>query len=338
MGSCINTMNYDLVKTYLSKIGEPDFRLKQLRAAILHGAEDWADVKGWSKALIESASSKFEFLSYQNSEIYLSKDDTRKAALKLKDGSVIETVLMEPIPGTLSVCVSCEVGCPMNCSFCATGRMGFKRVLTTEEITDQWLFWKSYNPSHLVFMGMGEPLHNQANVFQAIHNLHDFYGVGWRKMSLSTSGITPGIEAFGLEFPQMNLAISLHAGTDPLRTQLMPINKTYSLEMLKEAIINYLKLTPRQVMFEYLLIKGVNDHEEAFSALLSWLKNFPKRLIHINLIRYNPTGIFEAPETETVSKWKHQLNDLKISCSIRKNLGVDIMGACGQLATNRISE
>jgi 23S rRNA (adenine2503-C2)-methyltransferase len=226
----------------------------------------------------------------------------------------------------------------MNCAFCATGQMGFKRLLTAEEITDQWLFWQTYRPSHLVFMGMGEPFHNQAEVFKAMTDLHTYYQLGWRRMSVSTSGILPGILALAHEFPKVNLAISLHACIPPLREKLMPVTKLYPLAALRDTLLKYLQITPRQLVFEYLLLKDVNDTPTAFAALVDWLKPFPKRLIHLNLIRYNPTGAFAAPPIATVQKWKADLNRLHLSASIRKSLGTDIQGACGQLATQSKSK
>ncbi len=335
-------MNLTKTRLFLEQLHQPQFRLTQLAKAVVNQkASSWDTITGWSKELQRQASDNLSpFYSYQSYQLYRSSDGTQKAALTLHDGAVIETVLMEPVPHTYSVCVSCEVGCPMNCAFCATGKMGFKRPLADEEISDQWLFWLHPHgggqPTHLVFMGMGEPFHNRANVFAAISQLHDFYGLGFRKMSVSTSGIPDGIQALAQDFPQVNLAISLHAPTDQLRSQIMPVNQAYNLATLAKAINHYLNVTPRQVMLEYLLLKRVNDSSIVRDQLVSWLKQFPLRLIHVNLIRYNPTGSFESPDKEVVKTWKQKLNQEHISCSIRKNLGTDIMGACGQLANSNL--
>lgn len=328
-------MNFKLVKQYLEDHTYPSYRYAQLTAAIVRGANSWQSVTGWPTSLINGLTQTASFCTFTDSVELTAADGTKKVVLTLSDGAKIETVLMQPKPGIFSVCVSSEVGCAMNCAFCATGKMGFTRPLTDEEITDQWLYWQKYHPSHLVFMGMGEPFHNQANVFAAIATLHNEYRLGSRKMSLSTCGLVPGILALAETFPQINLAISLHAASDDLRQRLMPISRRYNLSALQTALNAYYKQTKRQVMFEYLLLKGVNDQPEHFQALITWLSLFPKPLVHLNLIRYNPTDTpFEAPSKDLIYTWKAKLALMGISVSIRKNLGDDIHGACGQLCLN----
>lgn len=334
-------MNFNQVKLDLSAIGEPAYRLTQLTAAVKSGAVSWSEIKGWPKSLI-SHFSQTPFVTYQSVQVLTSIDGTRKAKLVLLDGAQIETVCMTPKPGIVSVCVSSEVGCPMGCAFCATGAMGFKRALTSEEITDQWLFWlklqtKNHEPAanHLVFMGMGEPFHNQAQVFESIADLHNYYELGWRKISISTCGVIPGITALSKTYPQVNLAISLHSAVAAVRQTLMPISRAYSLDALRQAVSDYLKETGRQIMFEYILLSGVNDQISDRKALIAWVSTLPQSLIHVNLIRFNPVGtIYHEPTKDGVGAWKKALIKAGISCSIRKNLGTDIYGACGQLATN----
>jgi 23S rRNA (adenine2503-C2)-methyltransferase len=330
-------MNFSLVSSYLQKHNHPGYRYTQLVSSIKKGTSTWNEVTGWPNDLQNALQKEVPFVTYQKSELWESSDGTKKAKLSLRDGLAIETVLMQPKAGEYSVCVSCEVGCPMACAFCSTGKMGFKRLLTAEEITDQWLFWQTYKPTHLVFMGMGEPFHNQAQVFEAIRQLTDphTYNLGDRKISISTCGVLPGITALSQTYPQVNLAISLHAATTKVRSHLMPITNAYPLPKLQTTLLEYLKHTSRQLMFEYILLKGVNDQEADQKALISWLKPFPSHLIHINLIRYNPTNSkYKVPEKNEVLRWKRQLEAAHLSVSIRKNLGTDIFGACGQLATS----
>lgn len=332
-------MNFEAIKTSLRQLAQPQYRFDQLLTAVNSGVEDYHQIKGWPKSLIQTISGSFPLSSFISSQTYQSDDGTVKAALTLTDNQVIETVLMAPKPKQFSVCVSCEIGCPMGCSFCATGKQGLSRPLTAEEITDQWLFWLNYaqlhripQPHHLVFMGMGEPFHNQSPVFAALDTFHLYYRLGWRKLSISTCGLTQGILALAHRYPQVNLAISLHAATDSLRSQLMPVNLAYPLSTLFSTLKVYLQQTNRQLMFEYLLISGVNDSASDRQTLIKLLKTLPTHLVHLNLIRYNSTGSFTAPSQSRVGEWKQAIKSTGISVTIRKNLGTDISGACGQLA------
>jgi len=329
-------MNFDFIEQYIKTHQHENFRYSQLVHAVQKGITTWDGVLGWPDGLKNELQNIIPFTSYTASQVWTSTDGTKKALLTLQDGQQIETVLMEPKSGHWSVCISCEVGCPMNCAFCATGKMGFKRALTAEEITDQVLFWRSEGNevNSVVFMGMGEPFHNTKSVYQAIDVLRDIYGLGQRHISVSTCGIPAEIVAFGEKYPQLNLAISLHAATDPVRKELMPIARNHSLEEVKQALLTYLRTTKRQLMFEYLLINGVNDGPKDQQALVAYLQAFPKQLIHVNLIRYNQTYRgFEPTPVSRVKHWKQWLITHSISASIRKNLGMDIQGACGQLAT-----
>jgi adenine C2-methylase RlmN of 23S rRNA A2503 and tRNA A37 len=338
-------MNIDAITLYLKSLSVPDFRSKQLLNAINQGVISWQDVVVWPKILRDMCEKNGSFVTWIKNEVIISDDGTKKAILTLNDHRVIETVLMEPKPGHWSVCLSSEVGCPMNCAFCATGSLGFTRKLTSEEITDQYLFWLSFirksnfinRISSVVFMGMGEPFHNKKEVFAAIVAINTHYGIGSRHISVSTCGIPEGIDDLGINFPQVNLAISLHSANDSTRSKLMPINKKTTLNVLKNTIKTYLARTGRQVMFEYLLIDDINDREIDREELIAWLKDLPINLIHINLIRYNQTYLGFTPSSiNMVTKWRAILEKRGISASVRKNLGQDIDGACGQLASKSI--
>ncbi len=315
----------------------------KLLTSIQKGNAGWDNVIGWPSDLQKEIAGSIPYVSWKNNAVYSSQDGTKKALLTLLDDKQIETVLMQVKPDHWSVCISCEVGCPMNCAFCATGKMGFKRQLSAEEITDQVFFWQLYlkqtqssiKIKSIVFMGMGEPFHNSQAVYQAIADLHEVYHFGHRHVSISTCGIPSEIISFGKKYPQANLAISLHAATEEVRQSLMPIAQGCSLSELRGSLLQYLRFTKRQLMFEYLLISGVNDRPQDQKALLSYLGSFPPHLIHVNLIRYNQTYRgFEPSPVSRVKHWKQWLISHGISASIRKNLGVDIQGACGQLAAN----
>ena len=278
-------------------------------------------------------------------EVLISKkDDSVKARITLKDGLQIESVLMRHEDGRNTVCVSCMVGCPLGCLFCATGKMGMKRNLTTEEILEQVIFFERYIKNlklkiknyvtNVTFMGMGEPFLNYDNVLSAIKILNnkDYFNIGARSLSISTAGIVEGIKKLSEEGLQINLAISLHAPNNKLRESLMPIDKRYPLGDVLKAVDEYIKKTKRKVMFEYVLIKGVNDSDENAKELADLMR---KKLYFLNLILYNDTGIFKASDTKRVEGFKKVLEREKINFVQRYRFGDDIAAACGQFATNK---
>jgi 23S rRNA (adenine2503-C2)-methyltransferase len=288
-----------------------------------------------------------------------SKDDrTRKILLELSDGKLIESVLMLYPPigennARATVCVSTQAGCAFGCTFCATGQMGFDRHLTAGEIVAQVLIfarelrdapWAAKglpgsaaidHITNIVLMGMGEPLHNYDNVLQALRilNSSDGFNLGARHMTVSTVGLVPAIRKFSQEQLQVNLAISLHAPTDELRSKTMPINQKYPLEELIAACKEYIAASGRQVTFEYVLLAGVNDTEEhahQLGTLLAPLKQFA----HVNCIPVNATSAdFKSPSGEAISAFRKVLFEHSISNSVRAERGDDIAAACGQLRT-----
>jgi len=363
----------------LKEKGEKDYRLKQVKKAVFVDLiKDWEEATTLSKELREEIKKEFPVSVSEPLNIIESKNkDSTKAVFKLKDGNIIETVLMRRLntkeddakAGRNTVCVSSQAGCAMNCGFCATGKMGLKRNLTGEEIIDQVLFFARHlrkwqgetltsnvkvSPCHeryekvnnVVFMGMGEPFLNYENTVQAIRILNDKDGfnLGIRHISVSTCGIIPGIEKFADENLQVNLAISLHAADDETRTKLMPINKKYPLAELMKAVGDYIKKTNRKVMFEYLLIDGVNDRAEDAANLAKLMKN---SLYHVNLIKYHDTGLARnasnlaceagradfksSPQTKR-TQFFDALKKLGVSVTFRVSFGEDILAACGQLA------
>lgn len=265
-------------------------------------------------------------------------------SVEMTEYDLIETVLISPKPGIWSACISCQVGCAMGCRFCATGKMGFKRDLTAEEITDQILFWRQYLKSNkiegifstIVYMGMGEPFNNWNQVAESVRNLTDekLFGFGSRSLSISTSGIAEGIERMALEFPQVNLAISLHFASDEKRDRFMPVNKKDNLENLREALKKYFTITNRKVFLEYIMLDGINDTALDAKILADFIYSIGNtHLLHMNLIRYNLTSEDLKPSSKTRTQiFKQELEKHNINATIRKSLGEEIQAACGQLA------
>lgn len=273
-----------------------------------------------------------------------SKDGrARKAALALPDGALIETVLLRPSDRRWTTCISCQVGCAVGCTFCATGLMGLSRSLTVDEITDQVLFWRQHMKAenlpgrldNVVYMGMGEPFAVYETLSESLRVLMDQrqFGIGARHISVSTSGVAPKIELFGADFPQVNLAISLHAAEDGLRARLVPLNKAYDLSCLAQALKAYLGKSSRKVFFEYVLLAGENDRPEDARRLVGYVKSIGAlERLHVNLIVFNPTDTPHRPSSEEQARrFQRALLDAGLKATVRQNLGQDIQGACGQL-------
>jgi 23S rRNA (adenine2503-C2)-methyltransferase len=328
-------MNLSKLEEILKK--EPAFRLKQAKKAVFFDMiENWSQASTLSKDLRDRLQKEVPLEI--KGRMLVSKDErTVKAAIELEDGLMIETVLMKHTDKRNTICVSSQVGCPLGCLFCVTGTMGLKRNLEPTEIVEQVLFFARYlkkqkeKVTNIVFMGMGEPFLNWVPVKKAIEILNDdnCFGIGARKISVSTAGITEGIEKLTEDFPQINLAISLHAPDDKLRGELMPVNKKYSIAKILQAVDEYIKKTNRKVMFEYVMLNGVNDSDEQAKKLSKLLK---RPLYMVNLIAYNPNGWFESSPVERIKKFKAILEKAGIFATQRYRFGTDIEAACGQLA------
>ena len=327
-------MDIKKLETILSR--EPGFRLRQAKKAIFSQLiENWDELSVFPLILREKLNKELP-LSIK-ADVFESRDKkTAKIMIDLKDGLKIESVLMRHQDGRNTVCVSCQAGCSLGCRFCATSKIGFKRNLDEWEITEQVLFFNRYlkkeqkRVTNVVFMGMGEPFLNYENVIDAVKILNhkDFFNIGARHISISTAGITKGIEKLSQEPFQLNLAISLHAANNKLRSKIMPINGKYPIEKILEAVDNYINKTKRKVMFEYLLIKGINDSE---SDALELAKLMKKPLYFLNLILYNPTGDFQRSSPERIRKFKEILKKQGIQFVQRHRFGGDLEAACGQL-------
>lgn len=323
---------------------EPPYRLKQIKKAIFKDLiENWYKATSLPRKLQQELLKNCPIFELEEEKRLISKDQkTIKVLFKLRDGSKIESVLMKHKDGRKTVCVSTQVGCSIGCKFCATGQRGFKRNLSVSEIIDQVLFFarllKKSNEkvTNIVFMGVGEPFLNYDNVLMAIKILNDKDGfnLGARHISISTAGIIEGIKKLTKEPVQINLAISLHAPTNELRTQLMPINRVYPIERILAAVDNYIKKTKRRVMFEYLMIDGVNDSEQQAEELSQlFKKTFKKPIYFVNLISFNPIGHskFKPSPGWKIKKFQEILEKAGIPVTQRYRFGREIKAACGQL-------
>jgi len=338
-------MNLKKIEKILDK--EPSFRLKQIKKAVFQDLiADWNEITTLPHNLRQNLQEISPIIKLKPEKILTSKDNqTIKVLFELEDGFKIESVLMrhsssmEDRSGRNTVCISSQVGCAMNCQFCATGQQGFKRNLFDWEIVEQVLFFARLlgkdkeKINNVVFMGMGEPFLNYENVLEAIKVLNDKNGfnLGSRHISISTCGIVEGIKKFAKESLQVNLAISLHAPNNELRSKLMPINDAYPIEKILEAVDEYIEKTKRRVMFEYLMMDGVNDSPFLAQNLAKILK---KPLHFVNLISFNPIGHSEFKPSPgwKIKKFKEVLEKAGISVTQRHRFGKEIKAACGQLA------
>lgn len=329
------------IARYISEIGELPFRAEQIwRGMYESGWKEINDFTPLPKTLRDSISKRFNLGELELEQEQRSEDgSTRKYLYRLRDGAAIETVLMA-YTDRQTVCISSQVGCAMGCSFCATGNMGFSRNLTRGEIIEQVLATSALlrkekkSLTNIVLMGMGEPFHNYEAVLGAIRVLNDPRGfnLGMRRFTISTVGLAPQILRFAEERTQINLALSLHAADDQLRSMIVPINKKYPLAELMAACDEYIDKTKRRVTVEWALIAGVNDGPEQAKKLARLLSG---KLYHVNLIQLNPVKHYPGmpSELERAAEFQQILNDAGIPCTIRLRRGIDIQAGCGQLAS-----
>lgn len=335
------SLDYDEWKNLIEQWGEPRFRADQI-CQWLYGQKvfNYNDMSNLSKNL-RSRLSENVLMTLPILIKESRSDGTVKYLWQLSDGEKIESVLLNH-GGHKTACISTQVGCALNCAFCATGGMGFKRNLNSGEILGQFLSMERLLPekaiNNIVFMGMGEPLLNEANLLKSIRALNNpkMRNLGARHITISTSGIVPGIEDLAdFEVP-LRLSVSLHAPNDALRSKLMPINKKYPLQRLVDALRFYKRRTGERITIEYILIAGVTDAPELayeIAALLNGIEPY------INLIPYNPVfnknKNFRRSSDAAIKAFCAVLTELKIEFEVRRERGADIMAACGQLAALR---
>lgn len=305
------------------------------------GVLDFNYMSDIPQKLREMLVDKFYISELKLLKLLKSEDGTAKLLLGLKDGNCVEAVII-PTRERVTACVSSQVGCKFGCNFCASGMLGFKRNLSVGEIIDQVIYLKDTAPdnklTNLVFMGIGEPMDNYANVMKAIRIINSGQGfnIGARKITISTSGVIPGIESLSREELQVELSVSLHAADDKLRTALMPVNKKYPLKELIKACKEYSLKTNRQVTFEYILIKGVNADIGNARNLVKLLEGF--KLSKVNIIPFNSILEFKAQTADkaTIISFQDYLAKHGVHAILRKERGEDIGAACGQLRLSHV--
>jgi 23S rRNA (adenine2503-C2)-methyltransferase len=291
------------------------------------GYEQMTNLPDWLRGRLER---EVPFSTLELVQEAKADDGTVKALFRTHDGHPVEAVLMRFRDGRRSVCLSSQSGCPLTCTFCATGQMRFGRNLTASEILDQALYFRRIEPiDHAVFMGMGEPMLNLESVLESARALPDV-GVTWRRTTISTVGWLPGLRKFVDEVEEpIRLALSLHAPTDELRSELMPVNDRYPLTEVIAECNRYFALHRRKVFVEYVMLRGVNDRVEQARALADLLD--PK-VFKVNLIPYNPTGMFDGSSPKAIAAFKNVLGRARVPVTVRLTRGRDIAAACGQLA------
>jgi 23S rRNA (adenine2503-C2)-methyltransferase len=328
-------MDLQLLDETLTARGEPGFRARQVWAWVARGARGYEEMTNISAALREQLTLEVPFSALELREEAHSDDGTVKALFATPDGRPLEAVLMRFRDGRRSICVSSQSGCPLTCSFCATGRMKFARNLTASEILEQALhFRRTEAIDHCVFMGMGEPMLNLDNVLAACERLPEI-GVTHRRTTISTVGWIPGIEKLTESEMPIRLALSLHAADEALRSEIMPVNERYPLADVIEACRAFYARKRRRVFVEYVMLAGVNDRYEQAVALARVLKKRDEEqpIFKVNLIPFNPTDSeFEGSSRESIAAFRTTLEANGIPATVRLTRGRDIAAACGQLA------
>lgn len=336
---CLKNLTLPEMEDWMRSIGERPFRARQLfRHIYVRRIDSWEECSDLSKAFRTRLTYGSRLETLQLLEQRRSEDGTTKYLFGLDDGHCVESVLI-PDPPRQTLCISSQVGCAMGCKFCVTGSLGFKRNLTTGEIVDQVCRVQQLMPidkriTNLVFMGMGEPLANYEAVLKAVRIFTDPNGLDFshRRITLSTAGLVPQLYRLGKESP-INLAISLHATDNNLRSELMPVNRSYPLEKLMAACRDYPLAPRKRITFEYILMREMNDrvhHARELVRLLSGVR------AKINLIPFNPhpgSGLMK-PGDEEVLLFQEILQNAGYTAIIRQSRGSDIGAACGQLAAN----
>ena len=319
----------------LAALGEPKFRAGQVYTWLHRGARSFDEMTNLSKALREKLAAQYELTCPTVARrLQSARDGTIKYLWRLSDGNCVESVLMRYHHGN-TVCISCEVGCPMGCAFCASTRGGLVRRLRPSEMLDQVLFTQidsGLPVSNIVLMGIGEPLDNYDTVlrFLQLVNSPEGMNIGMRHISLSTCGLVDKIDSLAQQDLQLTLSVSLHAPTDEIRSGIMPINRRYNIETLLAACKRYFERTGRRISFEYAMIRGLNDTPEMADILIKKLRGIAA---HVNLIPLNEVA--ESPlkpsYPDVVRAFQQRLEAHGIPATVRRTLGGDINASCGQL-------
>ncbi|MBI2870050.1 MAG: 23S rRNA (adenine(2503)-C(2))-methyltransferase RlmN [Chloroflexi bacterium] len=347
----LSDLTFEEMDALVMALGEPRFRAGQLRQWFYRRlAASFDEMTDLPLAFRQALAARAGLCCLKPLREVSGADGTVKTLFALDDGKNLETALIpsrSPAKERHTLCVSTQVGCPVGCTFCATGRQGFERNLRRGEIIDQALYFArrlkepgkgsdAARITNLVFMGMGEPLLNYAAVWSAVETLNapEGFGLGARNITISTSGIVPGIKRLAGEKLEVNLAVSLHAADDALRDSLVPVNRKYPLKMLLPACREYVEATGRRISFEYILFAGINDSVTQARRLAHLLARLN---CHVNLIAANPTGnkTFRPPARQAILEFENELRRLGINATLRQSRGTDIDGGCGQLRSRQ---
>lgn len=331
----IHSLDRAGVDALCQSLGQPAFRARQLWHWLYERRlTDWNQASNLPRAMLDALRETFRLDAATRASVQGEPDGARKLLVRLTDGDAVETVLI-PAADRRTVCVSTQVGCRHHCAFCASGQAGWRRNLEAGEIVGQVLLaWQEYGerPTHVVFMGIGEPMDNYDATLTAVRilNDHDGINIGARRITLSTCGVVPGIERLGGEGLQIELSVSLHAPDDALRSRLMPVNRKYPLDVLMPACRAYAERTGRIVTFEYTLIRGVNDTPEHARQLVARMAGIQGR---VNLIPLSPVPEFsgETSTPEAAQAFMAVLERAGINVTLRSSRGAGVRGACGQL-------
>jgi 23S rRNA (adenine2503-C2)-methyltransferase len=333
------------IEALMTRLGEPRYRAGQLLDWVYQKrAASFTDMTNFPRTLREKLAGEVKLASVTPVRSVSGRDGTTKTLLELYDGRTIETALMSGSKsGGYTVCLSSQVGCAVCCPFCATGQQGYERNLAVSEIVDQALYFARYlgdkgAVANIVFMGMGEPLANYGDVLGAVTRLNAPWGLGLgaRNITISTSGMVPGIHKLSKEKLQVGLAVSLHAANDELRDILVPLNRKYPLSSLMGACRDYITLSGRRVTFEYCLFHGVNDSLVQARELAHLIHGLNA---HVNLIAANPTAgaKFKPPARDAVLAFESELGRLGVNATLRRSYGQDIEAGCGQLKSQELA-
>ncbi|MEI6866434.1 23S rRNA (adenine(2503)-C(2))-methyltransferase RlmN [Flavicella sp.] len=340
----IRALTKEELRVFFVESGDKAFRGNQvyewLWSKSAHKFEDMTNVSLATRTMLKE---NFVINHIQVDDIQRSSDGTVKNAVRLHDGLIVESVLI-PTDTRTTACVSSQVGCSLDCKFCATARLKRMRNLNPDEIYDQVaainqesLLYFDHKLSNIVFMGMGEPLMNYKNVLASIEKITSPEGLGMspKRITVSTSGVPKMIKKLADDDVKFNLAISLHSAIDEVRTRIMPFNKIFPLADLKEALEYWYEKTNRAVTYEYIVWGGINDNKEAIRALVKFCKHIPSK---VNIIEYNPIddGEFQQASKKSISDYVSILEMNDIVVNVRRSRGKDIDAACGQLANKSI--
>jgi len=322
-------MDRDLLEQMLANLGQPAYRARQVWERACAGAGSYEEMTSLPKSLRSELPGRVPFSTLELERRLEASDGTVKVLFRTHDGHPVESVLMRYRDGRRSVCISTQSGCPLKCTFCASGQMGFRRNLSAWEIVEQALYFRRVEAiSNVALMGMGEPLMNLEAVLTAVRALPDL-GVGARHTAISTAGWVPGIDRLAGEGLPVRLALSLHAPDDELRRTLMPVTDRYPIAEVLAACKRFYAARRRKVLVEYLMLAGVNDRLDQARALARLLN---PRVFKLNLIPYNETGAFRGSSRAAIDSFRETLSKGGLEATVRVARGREIEAACGQLA------